>query len=91
MAFKDRYGAIAIQTSSQTLPRDQASEKSQQKSKNGIRSRKSKSRTLHPVKKGMVNAGQQLDLGGTENPMELIDGPAVLKFKDTATSPKTRD
>jgi hypothetical protein len=39
----------------------------------------------------MVNAGQQLDLGGTENPMELMDEATISRFRDIATDPKTRE
>jgi hypothetical protein len=66
--------------------------RSQQKSKSGLRARKSSRISRpHPVKKGMVNAGQQLDLGGTENPMELMDEATISRFRDTATDPKTRE
>jgi hypothetical protein len=40
----------------------------------------------------MSHAQQQLDLGGAENPMEMMDQmKEYFQYKDMACDPKTRD
>lgn len=61
LAQRDEYGAIAVQTSSQTLPNmgsDQDKNEMKQKRKHiAERSKRDKESRPHPAKAGMANAG----------------------------------
>ena len=78
-AKKDSHGAIAIQTSSKTLPELKEGAKSR------LGSRKESKSRAHPSKAGMTHFEQQIKQSDLEKTSR------ASKFRDTATDPKTRD
>ena len=107
LAQKDEYGAIAVQTSSQTLPRNPSDndsaareEKRKKREKRKSVGARSKRERPHPAKAGMSHAGQQLEVGEAENPLTVNDDSAQEPstegnreglYRDQANEPKERD